>query len=154
MAISLVYLFGNQGLLKGWFGIDSIYGETGIVIGSVLWTLPHALLILTTALSTTSATAIVSNTAASGKVYKINSIVVANVDGTNAADITINLYSQDDIGGTATAIASTISVPADATLIVTDKTTSFYLLEDKSIGAVAGAANDLVVTASWEEINS
>lgn len=108
----------------------------------------------TTALSTTSATAIVSNTASSGKVFKINSIVVANVDGTNAADITINLYSQDDIGGTATAIASTISVPADATLIVTDKTTSFYLLEDKSIGAVAGTANDLVVTASWEEINS
>jgi hypothetical protein len=108
----------------------------------------------TTALSTTSATAIVSNAASSGKVYKINSIVVANVDGTNAADITINLYSQDDIGGTATAIASTISVPADATLIVTDKTTSFYLLEDKSIGAVAGTANDLVVTASWEEINA
>ena len=52
MAISLVYAFGNQGLLKGWFGITSIYGETGIVIGSVLWTLPHALLILTTALST------------------------------------------------------------------------------------------------------
>lgn len=108
----------------------------------------------TTALSSTSATAIVSNAASSGKVYKINSIVVANVDGTNAADITINLYSQDDIGGTATAIASTISVPADATLIVTDKTTSFYLLEDKSIGAVAGTANDLVVTASWEEINA
>jgi len=108
----------------------------------------------TTALSSKSATVIASNAAASGKVYKINSIVVANVDGTNAADITINLYSQDDIGGTATAIASTISVPADATLIVTDKTTSFYLLEDKSVGAVAGTANDLVVTASWEEINS
>ena len=108
----------------------------------------------TTALSTTSATAIVSNAASSGKVYKINSIVVANVDGTNAADITINLYSQDDIGGTATAIASTISVPADASLIVTDKTTTFYLLEDKSVGAVAGTANDLVVTCSWEEISS
>jgi hypothetical protein len=107
----------------------------------------------TTALSNTSATAIVSNAAASGKVYKINSIVVANVDGTTAANITINLYSQDDIGGTATAIASTISVPANASLIVTDKTTSFYLLEDKSIGAIAGTANDLVVTASWEEIN-
>jgi iron(III) transport system permease protein len=53
MAISLVYLFGNQGLLKGWFGIGSIYGETGIVIGSVLWTLPHALLILSTSLATT-----------------------------------------------------------------------------------------------------
>lgn len=108
----------------------------------------------TTALSTTSATSIASNAAASGKVYKINSITVANIDGTSAADITINIYSAAALGGTATAIVSTISVPADATLIVTDKTTSFYLLEDRSIGATAGTAGDLVVTASWEEINS
>ena len=100
------------------------------------------------------ATALVNNAASSGKVYKINSIVVANVDGTSAADITIKIFSQDDLGGTGTAIASTISVPADASLIVTDKTTSFYLLEDKSIGATASAANDLVVTISWEEINA
>jgi len=99
------------------------------------------------------ATALVNNAAGSGKIYKINSIVVANVDGTSAADITIKIFSQDDLGGTGTAIASTISVPADATLIVTDKTTAFYLLEDKSIGATASAANDLVVTCSWEEIN-
>ena len=98
------------------------------------------------------ATALVNNTASSGKVFKINSIVVANVDGSSAADITIKIFSQDDLGGTGTAIASTISVPADASLIVTDKTTSFYLLEDKSIGATAGVANDLVVTVSWEEI--
>ena len=108
----------------------------------------------TTLLSTTSATSVVSNAASSGKVYKINSLVVANVDGTNAADITINLYSAAALGGTATAIASTISVPADATLIVIDKTTSLYLLEDKSIGATAGTASDLVVTCSWEEINA
>jgi hypothetical protein len=99
------------------------------------------------------ATALVSNPASSGKVYKINSIVAANVDGTSAADITIKIFSQDDLGGTGTAIASTISVPADASLIVTDKTTSFYLLEDKSIGATASVANDFVVTCSWEEIN-
>jgi hypothetical protein len=98
------------------------------------------------------ATALVNNAVSSGKVYKINSIVVANVDGTSAADITIKIFSQDDLGGTGTAIASTISVPADASLIVTDKTTSFYLLEDKSIGATASVANDLVVTVSWEEI--
>ena len=109
----------------------------------------------TTALSSTSVFSIASNAASSGKVYKINSIVVANVDGSAAADITINLYTSATAGsGTATAIASTISVPADATLVVTDKTTSFYLLEDRSIGAIASAANDLVVTASWEEINS
>ncbi len=107
-----------------------------------------------TSLTTTSATSLVSNAAASGKVFKINSIVAANVDGTSAADITINVYSAAALGGTAFPIASTISVPADATLIITDKTTSFYLLENQSIGATAGAANDLVVTASWEEINS
>ena len=98
------------------------------------------------------ATALVSNAASSGKVFKINSIVVANVDGTSAADITIKIFSQDDLGGTGTAVASTISVPADASLIVTDKTTSFYLLEDKSIGATASVENDFVVTVSWEEI--
>jgi hypothetical protein len=99
------------------------------------------------------ATALINNPAASGKIFKINSIVVANVDGTSAADITITLFSQDDLGGTGTALASTVSVPADSTLIVTDKSTGFYLLEDKSIGATASAANDLVVTCSWEELN-
>jgi hypothetical protein len=108
----------------------------------------------TTLLTSTSATSIVSNAASSGKVYKINSLIAANVDGTSAVDITVNLYSAAALGGTATAIASTISVPADATLIVTDKTTSFYLLEDKSIGAIAGVANDIVITCSWEELNS
>jgi hypothetical protein len=107
-----------------------------------------------TSLSTTSATSLVSNAASSGKVFKINSIVVANVDGTTAADISINVYSAAALGGTAFPLASTISVPADATLIVTDKTTAFYLLENQSIGATAGTASDLVVTASWEELNA
>jgi hypothetical protein len=107
-----------------------------------------------TALSTTSATSLVSNAAASGKVFKINSIVVANVDGTSSADITVSVYSQAALAGTAYPLASTIVVPADASLIVIDKTTSFYLLENQSIGATAGTANDLVVNCSWEEISS
>ena len=115
--------------------VTSIYGKTAYV-----------------ALSTTDATAIVSNAASSGKVYKINTIIVSNVDGTNAADISINLYSQDDIGGTAYAVVKTISVPADASLVVIDKASAIYLEEDKSIGAIAGAADDLVVICSWEEI--
>ena len=105
-------------------------------------------------LTTTSATSLVSNAASSGKVFKINMIMVANVDGTNAADISINKYSAAALGGTAFPIASTISVPADATLIILDKTTSLYLLENESIGATAGTASDLVVTTSWEEINA
>lgn len=105
-------------------------------------------------LTSTSATSIVSNAASSGKVFKINTIMVANVDGTNAADITINKYSAAALGGSAFPIASTVSVPADATLIVLDKTTSIYLKENESIGATAGTASDLVVTCSWEEINA
>ena len=104
-------------------------------------------------LSTTTATQLASNAASSGKAYKINSIVVSNTNGSSAANITINVYSAASMGGTAFPIASTISVPANATLIVTDKTTSFYLLENQSIGAVAGTANYLTVTASWEEIS-
>jgi hypothetical protein len=100
----------------------------------------------------TSATQLASNAASSGKVFKINSILIANIDGTAAADVTINIYSAAALGGTATAIASTISVPADATLIVIDKTTMFYLLENQSIGALASAAGDLVATISFEEI--
>lgn len=107
----------------------------------------------TVALSSTNATAIVSNAASSSKVFKINNVIVANVDATAAADITINLYSQDDIGGTPYAIASTISVPADTTLVVLDKNTALYLEEDKSIGAQASVANDLVVVISYEEIS-
>ena len=104
-------------------------------------------------LTTTNATLVVENVAASGKVLKINSLVVSNVDGTNAADITISLYSEDNIGGTATQIVSTVSVPADASLVVIDKNTSIYLEEDRSIGATAGAANDLKVVVSYEEIS-
>lgn len=107
-----------------------------------------------TALSTTSVTSIVSNAASSGKVYKINSLMAANVDGSATADITINVYSNATAGsGTAYAVASTIAVPADATLVVISKDNAIYLLENQSIGAIAGAANDLVVTCSWEEIN-
>lgn len=104
-------------------------------------------------LTSTSATSVVSNAASSGKVFKINSLYVSNVDGTNNAEITINLYSSAALGGTATQICSTITVPADATLVVIDKNSSIYLEEDKSIGAIASAANDLQIVCSYEEIS-
>lgn len=104
-------------------------------------------------LTTTAATAIVSNPASSGKVLKINSINVANVDGVSAADITVTLYGAAALGGSVTQIVSTVSVPADATLIVMDKNTSLYLEEDRSIGATAAVANDLKIICSYEEIS-
>ena len=104
-------------------------------------------------LNSTSPFTVVSNAFSSGKVFKVNSLVVSNVDGTSAADITVAVYSEDDIGGTATELVSTVSVPADASLVVIDKNTSLYLEEDMSIGATAGTANDLKVIVSYEEIS-
>ena len=107
----------------------------------------------TIALSTTSQTTLVSNAASSGKVFKINMIQVANVDGTNAADVTVDVHSAAAGGGTAYSLVSTISVPADASLVALDKGTSVYLEEDRSITATAGTANDLEVIVSYEEIS-
>jgi len=108
---------------------------------------------VTVDLSSTSATSILSNAASSGKVLKINSLYVANVDGTSAAEITINYYSAAALGGTATQICSTVSVPADATLVVVDKDAYIYLEENTSLGATAGTANDLKVVCSYEDIS-
>ena len=107
----------------------------------------------TVALSTTSATSLVSNAASSNAVYKINMIQVANVDGTNACDITIDVHSAASGGGTAYSLISTASVAADSSLVVLDKNTAIYLEEDRSITATAGTANDLEVIVSYEEIS-
>jgi len=107
----------------------------------------------TVALSSTSQTTLVSNAASSGKVFKINMIQVANVDGTNAADVTVDVHSAASGGGTAYSLVSTVSVPADASLIALDKNTSVYLEEDRSITATAGTASDLEVIVSYEEIS-
>ena len=105
------------------------------------------------ALTTTLTTVLLANSAASGKVYKINSIMVANVDGTNAADVTVDINTAAGGGGTSYALASTISVPADATLTLVDKNSSFYLMEDKSILGGASANGDLEIVISYEIIN-
>ena len=57
-------------------------------------------------------------------------------------------------GGTAYPIASTISVPADATLIAVDKTTAIYLEEGNSIAVTSGTANGITFSASYEEISA
>ena len=105
------------------------------------------------ALANTSATALVSNAASSGKVFKVNMIQVANVDGSVACDVTVKYHTQDDIGGTGYALVSTVSVPQDSSLVVLDKNTALYLEEDRSISVTAGTANDLEVLVSYEEIS-
>jgi len=107
----------------------------------------------TTNLTSTSAFSVVSNAASSGLVMKINTLIVSNVDVAASADITINYYTAAALGGTAFQIASTITIPADTSLIVISKETPVYLEEDRSIGATASVANDLKVICSYEEIS-
>ena len=110
--------------------------------------------------SPTSAVVLLPNAASSGKVYKINQIVAANVDGTSAVNTTVSLYSNGAVaqgsapsGGTAYPIVSTVSVPADATLIVTDKTTAIYLMEGTSIAVTSGTASKITYSISYEIIS-
>ena len=106
-----------------------------------------------TTLADTSATTLLSNASASGKVFKINAIIVANIDGTSSAAITASINDAAGGAGTAYKIASTVDVAADATLVLIDKASSFYLEEDNSIVVTASAGGDLTVTCSYEEIS-
>ncbi len=98
---------------------------------------------------TTSGADILTNSAASGKVFKVNTILVANVDGSADASVTISFYNADD--ATSYKIANTITVPADATLDVLAG--AIYLEEGDKITAFASAIGDLEIVISYEEIS-
>jgi len=97
--------------------------------------------------ATTTATAI--TTAATSKLLKINSVIIANIDGTNDADITLDLFRSS----TAYKIVSTVTVPADATLVAISKDSAIYLEEGDSLRATASADGDLQVICSYEIIS-
>jgi len=110
--------------------------------------------------SATTAVVLLPNAASSGKVFKINQIVAANVNGTNAVDTTVSVYTNGSVAqgsaptsGTAYPIASTVSVPADASLIVVDKTTQIYLEEGTSIIVTSGTASGITYSISYEELS-
>ena len=79
---------------------------------------------------------------------KVNSLIIANVDGTNAATVTVEVST--DNGSNYTAIANTISVPADASLIVIGKDNGFYLDETDILAVTASANSDLTYLVSYE----
>lgn len=95
----------------------------------------------------TSATAIVTNSASSGKVFKVNALLVSNVDGAAAAEVTVDLYRSS----TAYHLVKTLSVPADATLDVLAK--AIYLEEGDALRLTANVAGDLEAVCSYEEIS-
>lgn len=98
---------------------------------------------------TTSSADIVTNAAASGKVFKINAIYVSNVDGTNNADVTVGFF--DSSANATYELANTITVPADASLDLISK--HIYLEEGDKITALASANSDLEIVVSYEEIS-
>lgn len=109
--------------------------------------------------SGTTAVVLLPNAASSGLVYKINQIVVANTTA-SAASATVSIYSNGAVaqgsapsGGTAYPVISAISVPANASLIAVDKTTSIYLMEGTSISITSGTASALTFSISYENIS-
>lgn len=114
--------------------VTSIYGNTSYLVPTG-----------------TSATTWTALTPATGTVNKIDNIVAANVTGT-AATITVSVNSAISGGGTAYRIAYQISVPPNATLIITDKTTAFYVGESQSVVVTSGTANAIEMVSSYEAI--
>lgn len=101
---------------------------------------------------TTSAAALVSNASSSGKILKINSLIVANVTTTptTPTTITVDVYKNQT---TAYRLAYTISVPTNSTLIVVSKDTAIYLEENDSLRVLASAGTSLEAVCSYEEIS-
>lgn len=110
--------------------------------------------------SATTAVVLLPNAASSGQVFKINQIVAANVNGSAAVNTTVSIYSNGAVaqgsapsGGTAYPIASVVSVPPNASLIVADKTTAIYLMEGQSITVTSGTASGITYSISYEVIS-
>lgn len=103
-------------------------------------------------LTTASATTVLSNAAGSNNVLKINSIILANIDGSTAVSGTVSINSAAGGAGTNVDIVSAASINQGQALVVTDKSIAFYLEEDRSIVVTAGGADDIAVTISYEEI--
>lgn len=98
---------------------------------------------------TTSATAIITNSAASGKVYKVNGIIVSNVDGSNSATLTVDLYRSS----TPYRLINNVTIGINTAYTPIDKTLSLYLMEGDEIRLTANANSRLEAVATWEEIS-
>lgn len=96
---------------------------------------------------TTTATAIVSNASNSNQVLKINALYVANIDGTNNAEVTVDLFRSS----VAYRLAFTVVVPADAVLDVISK--AIYLEEGDSLRLTANANTRIEAICSYEIIS-
>jgi hypothetical protein len=125
--------------------VTSIYGNTAYVLPSGTTA--------TTSWTYNGTTSLTGLTPASGTVNRVTSIVVANVTA-SAATATVAIANNATFGsGTAYTIAYQISVPPNASVIVTDKTTSFYVTENQSVAVTSGTGSALAYTATFEAIS-
>jgi hypothetical protein len=99
--------------------------------------------------TTTVATDIVTNSAASGKVQKINALTVSNNDSSNTSNISVDVYRSS----TSYYVARNISIPPATTLLVVSKDIQLYLEEGDSLRCAASANNTLHSVCSYEEIS-
>ena len=102
--------------------------------------------------TTTTATTWTALTPSAGTINKIASMTAANVTGT-AASITVSINSATGGGGTAYRLAYQISVPANSTLSVIDKSTMIYVGEAQSIVVTSGTTNAIEMVAAYEAIS-
>lgn len=100
-------------------------------------------------LVTTANQDIVTNAVSSGRVLKLNSLSVSNVNGAAAAQVTVSLIR----ASTEYRIASTIFVPANSTLVVISKDAQLYLEEGDALRVVGSANNFLHAVCSYEIIS-
>jgi hypothetical protein len=98
---------------------------------------------------TTTATAILTNALDSGRTMRVIALYVSNVDGTNAADVTVDVFSNS----TARHLCKTVPVSAGATLTAITRADPMYLVEGDSLRLTASANNDLEAVVSYEEIS-
>lgn len=103
-------------------------------------------------LSNTSTFVVLSNPSNSNKCFKVNTLNVANYSNA-AVSVTIGLNDAANVAGNNFVIAGGIVVPAGSTLNLIDKTTQYYIEENRSIGASASTGNTLIVTCSYEDIS-
>jgi len=109
--------------------------------------------------SGTTAVVLLTNAASSNSVAKINQIVASNTTG-SAVAATVSIYTNGAVaqgsapsGGTAYPIAYQISVPANASLIIVDKTTALYLMENSCISITSGTGSAITYSISYELIS-
>jgi len=103
-------------------------------------------------LANTGTFSIANNAAASGQIWKLNTVLFVNY-GSVAANVALNLYPSAALVGTPTPLANNLTIPVGASLVAIDKSSSLYLLEDKSIGASASTGNTVSVFVSYEVLS-